>query len=109
MEDIIDELSDRYGELPKAAHNLLLIALCRAQGIACGATSIKQEGNDIIILQKELNLDVWAELSAMLKGRLRLIGTGTPCVRISFRPGEDMLDIIHKIFEKYLSINHKQG
>ncbi len=107
MEDMIDELTDRYGDLPKPAYNLLMVALCRATAIACGISSVKQEGNQVVFVQKEPDIDAWAELSALVKGRLRLVVASEPSIRLSLREGEDMLAIIHKIFEKYISLTHK--
>ena len=107
MEDMADELMDRYGDLPKPAHNLLMISLCRAAAITCGITTVKQEGNEVIFMQKSPDIDAWAELSTLVKGRIRMVFVGEPSIRLTLRPGEDMLSIIHKIFEKYLTLTHK--
>ncbi|MBQ4283536.1 MAG: transcription-repair coupling factor [Lachnospira sp.] len=41
MQDMIDELTDRYGSLPKSAHNLLKIALIKAKAHKLGVIEIK--------------------------------------------------------------------
>ncbi len=110
MEDMIDELSDRYGDLPKPAVNLLHISLARALGEACGVTAIRQDGHAVYFSQEQLDIDVWSELSDMVKGRLRFSGAGaTSAIKLQLREGEAMLPIIHKIFEKYLELLHAQG
>ncbi len=106
MEDLADELMDRYGDMPKPADNLLKIALCRALAISCGISAVKQEGHTVIFFQKKPDIDAWAELSALVKGRIRFVSTGEPSIRLSLRPEEDMLTIINKIFEKYLALTH---
>ncbi len=109
MDDMTDELQDRYGEPPRVAMNLLWIALCRAQGVACGIRSIKQEGNTVIFTQNSLNLEVWSELSSLLKGRLRASIHGDASVHMQIKNGEDILGMTHKLLAKYLSLAREQG
>ncbi len=107
MEDMTDELMDRYGDLPKPAYHLLMIALIRAEAIRCGITSVKQEGNSVIFQQEDPDVDAWIDLSDLVKGRIRFIPGSKAGIRLNLRPEEDMLGIIHKIFEKYLALTHK--
>ncbi len=110
MEDMIDELSDRYGDLPKPAVSLLHIALARALGEACGVTAIRQDGHAVYFAQEQLDIDIWSELAEMVKGRLRFSGVGEEAaIKLQLREGEAMLPIIHKIFEKYIELLHAQG
>ena len=110
MEDMIDELADRYGDLPVSATNLLDIALARALGEACGITAIRQEGTTVFFSQDHPDIDVWSEISDLVKGRIRFTGAGSDAqIKLQLRSGEDMLGIIHKIFEKYLSLRHAEG
>ena len=114
MEDMIDELCDRYGDLPVPASNLLDIALARALGEACGITAIRQDGNAVFFTQDQPDIDVWSEISDLVKGRIRFMGGGMDAraeaqIKLQLRQGEDMLGIIHKIFEKYLSLLHAEG
>ena len=110
MEDMTDELCDRYGDLPAPAKNLLDIALARALAEACDVTSIRQEGNVVFFTQDKLDIDIWSDLSDMTRGRIRFSGMSKDAsVKLQLRQGEDMLGIIHKIFEKYLSLRNAQG
>ncbi len=110
MADMIDELTDRYGDLPTPALNLLNIALIRALGETIGITAVRQEGNTVYFSQEQLDIDIWSELSELVKGRLRFAGGGKDAsIKLQLRPGEDMLAIIHKIFVKYLSLRHTEG
>ena len=72
-------------------------------------TSIRQEGNVIFFTQDQLDIDIWSDLSDMTKGRIRFSGMSKDAsVKLQLRQGEDMLEIIHKIFEKYLSLRNAQ-
>lgn len=48
-DDMLEELLDRFGELPKAVMNLLAIAKLKAQAHRAYVTEIKQSGRDIRI------------------------------------------------------------
>ena len=46
----------------------------------------------------------------MTKGRIRFSGMSKDAsIKLQLRQGEDMLGIIHKIFEKYLSLRNSQS
>ena len=73
-------------------------------------TSIRQEGNTVFFTQDKLDIDIWSELSDLTKGRIRFSGMSKDAaVKLQLRPGENMLGIIHKIFEKYLSLRNSQS
>ncbi len=86
MEDMTDELLDRYGDLPRAAENLLEIALIRSLAARCGIMQIRQDGSDIAICGEQLDIDSWMELSARFAGKLRMMVSATPYIR--YRPGK---------------------
>lgn len=47
-EDIIDELIDRFGKIPKDTLNLIEIALIRSMAARYGIAKIRQEGNSLL-------------------------------------------------------------
>ncbi len=100
-EDILDEFLDRYGDIPKATENLLGIALARADAIRCGVKLLRQEGGDMQIYPTKIDFEVWSAVSAAFPGRLRMALTGEPHLNVKMKKGEDILALLHKIFEKY--------
>ena len=84
-----------------------MIALVRAEAIKCGIKSIREEQHTVTFLQDRPDIDAWSEISALVKGRIRFVMGSEPVIRLNLRPEEDMLGIIHKIFEKYLAFTHK--
>ncbi len=103
-DDIIDELWDRFGEMPRAAMNLLDIALIRARAIDLGIKQITETGGEIRMYQTELDIPMWQEMSFFVGGRLKVIlGTvGDSYITLKLKPGENSLKIINKMFENYL-------
>jgi transcription-repair coupling factor (superfamily II helicase) len=84
LADMTDELLDRYGDLPKAAANLLEIALIRATAERCGIQQIRQDGTEVSLCAASLDVDAWMDLSALYPGRLRMMMSATPYIR--YRP-----------------------
>lgn len=79
-EDMQEELVDRFGEIPKAAENLLRVALLKAEAHRAGITQIVQKSNGIRIYLKE-HADISSEkLMEMLKsyaGKLKVVQGAT--------------------------------
>ncbi len=108
-EDILDEMLDRYGELPRATENLLNIALVRADGKRCGIKQIRQEGERMLIYPENVNFDIWTQLSAWLPGRLRMTLSSEPYLNLKLKSNEDILMLIHKMFEKYTEFAQQEN
>ena len=113
-EDVLDEMIDRYGEAPKEALNLLDVALVRAAARVCGVTSIIEDTSMVKIRQNELDFMIWHQLSNEFRGRLRLGGGDTPSVNFRKQSGENVLDVLLKLFRRYAEIakeeeNLKEG
>ncbi|MBE6604676.1 MAG: transcription-repair coupling factor [Ruminococcaceae bacterium] len=98
VEDMTDELLDRYGELPRAASNLLQIALIRALAAQCGITQIRQDGTDIAICGEALDVEHWLALSAAFPGKLRMMVSASPYIRYRGAKGNAMLCELCELF-----------
>ncbi len=109
LEDVTDELVDRFGEPPRPTQNLLRIALIHNAAIKCRVTSIRQEGNDVHIYPQKLDLDVWSELAARFPGRLRMLMSGEGHICLRLQKNDDALEFIHKLFENYLELSAQKA
>ncbi len=105
LNDIRDELTDRYGEMPKPVDNLLLISLIRAMGCFCNIAKIEQHDGSIIIRPELLNSSVWAAVAANFKGRLMLNVSAKPYISYRIKKGDQPLDFICEMFKKYIQIS----
>ena len=104
-DDIADELLDRYGDLPVQAENLLYVALIRAEGAACSIRQIRQDGNTVAIYPDKFRYEIWADLSRMLGGRLKMVLTGEAHLVLRLKEKENALRLIHKMFVKYTELS----
>lgn len=107
VDDLYDELCDRYGEPPLSALFLLDISLLRARAAACGVSSVTQNGNEYRIKPEDFDPVVWNELSSSIPGKLRLSPAEEPYLTLSLRRQDDPIGIICEIFKKYLEISRR--
>ena len=104
LEDMTDELLDRYGDLPRAASNLLTVALIRSRAERCGITQVRQDGAVVHICSPELDVDAWMELSARFPGKLRMMLSANPYIQYRIDKGAAGLEGLVTLFGAYLEL-----
>ena len=109
LEDMTDELLDRYGELPRAASNLLRIALIRSLAQECGITQIRQDGSDVHICSPKLDVDVWMELSTRFPGKLRMMLSANPYIRYRIEKANTALENLIELFLACKELSLQKG
>ena len=109
MNDIGDEMTDRYGDIPPAVENLLIIALLRANAMKCRINLIKQNGNEIQIFLEKFDFDVWSEIEAVFPGRLKMVMSSNQYLSYRIRKDENPIRTLNKIFEKFIEISQKMS
>ncbi len=105
-DDIIDELIDRYGDIPKATLNLLNVALVRAAAEKCRIISVIEEQGEVKIIPSAFNFDVWAELAELreYRGRIKIIPSEPPTVIFKKQKGDDIPELLLRLLEAYLRV-----
>jgi transcription-repair coupling factor (superfamily II helicase) len=106
-DDIYDELSDRYGEPPKQVENLLDIALLHARAVECKMTKVNQSAGEIAIYPAEFDIGGWQTLADDFD--LRVIMTGEAHISLRIKKSDKALELINKLFEKYIEIKAKEA
>jgi transcription-repair coupling factor (superfamily II helicase) len=104
LDDIGDELIDRFGEPPRAADNLLRIALIRAMAQRAGMKKIIQRSGEVQIIPEAADIAIWSELADDFAGRLRFMSGTEAYISLRLKPGENVLDTLTSLFEKYLEL-----
>jgi transcription-repair coupling factor (superfamily II helicase) len=105
--DIMDEMIDRYGDLPKPAENLLMIALIRANALKCKITSISQDGTEFKIIPAHIDIDVWSEVEENFDGKMKIILSSKPYISIRPNKNADALKSLNRALEKYVEIESR--
>ena len=109
MSDILDELSDRFGEPPQEAMNLLKTALMRSYAVKCGFAKVTQNGVNISVYPNKLMVDVWQELSDETGVKMRAVIANEAYITFRIPSTGDPVVKIKDMFAKYLEISRKNG
>ncbi len=101
--DMIDELVDRYGDVPAQVENLVNVALLRSAAANCGVTDIAQKGSNINFGLREFDLKRVSRLCTVpeLKGRVLVSPGDRPNVALRLKPGDQPLKWARRLVEIY--------
>ena len=91
IDDIADELSDRYGEIPKEVIALCRVSLLRSNCIALGIKKLEQREGKLAIYPETIDKTSSVGLALHYAGRLLLAGGQNPCFNLRLAAGEDVL------------------
>ena len=102
-DDLLDEMLDRYGEVPEAVQRLIDVALLRASAAAVGITDITQRDTRLIFtMTAQIDVAAVAALCGMAsyRHRLQLHATAQePKMTLRLNNGEDTLQAAVKVVE----------
>ena len=101
---IIDELIDRYGDIPKPVENLLMIALIRANALKCNIVSITQEGNEFKVTPSHIDIDIWSDVEDDFDGKMKIVLSSKPYISVRPNRNSDALKSLNRALEKYVEI-----
>lgn len=92
-EDIIDELVDRYGDVPRSVDNLVQVALLRSEASTRGVTEIAQKKNRVIFGLRDFDFKRITRLCAVpeFKDRVQVLPGDKPSIALSLAKKEDPL------------------
>lgn len=106
LEDIQDELTDRFGDMPREVERLVNISLARALATKYGIKQIKQKGDTLWFMCNEPDLAIWSELFAKYKSlTFRMSKEGSVAYRLG--KGEDPARMASKIMREYYKSEKK--
>ena len=108
VDDIADELLDRYGDLPASVETLLSISLVREMACECGFVQIDEKQHDVVIYPKELDVLTWSEMSGLYPGRIVIRPTDRPHVLCKGRRGEPVFAFLDGLLKNYIQLKSKK-
>ena len=91
--DLMDELMDRYGDIPQSVHTLLDVALLRAAASKAGISDISQRGDAVKFTVARFDVGAIGRVcsSPKYRQRLQLAAGDTPSLTLRLRPKEQVL------------------
>ena len=108
-DDLLDELSDRYGELPAPVSNLVDISLLRNAASLLGFASVEQKGALLSFFSDAPDMERIAALAMLPELRGRITASGGKRSHFSYRleKGENSLTAARRVLELYTKLSQK--
>lgn len=97
LDDVADELFDRFGEFPPLVDNLLYISLLRALGVSLDVERIDQTDGKIVFSPYTFNAEKWVIVASASKGRLMIRPGSKPAVIFKQKQKENALHTLCEI------------
>ncbi len=97
--DVIDEFSDRFGDIPAAVVGLISVALIRSKAQSMGVNAIRQRENTINIFFDEIRCEGAASIVVRMKGRAKLNMGVNPHISVSLGITDKPTDVLSEVFD----------
>jgi len=100
-DDLIDEIIDRFGDLPGSVNSLIQVALLRGEAMTAGITDITQKNGYLRFTVQEFDMNKVSEIYAMpeFKGRIRVEAGSKPCISLRLIAKSRVIDEARKFTE----------
>lgn len=102
-EDVIDELTDRFGKPPKEVLGLIKIALLRNTAAQLGICEVSQKNDVIMLYPKDFDKEFFTKAAAKLRGKVTLNAGRRPY--IAFKAGKaESIDTLGNILNELTNL-----
>lgn len=111
--DMEEEMTDRFGDIPKSLESLINIAYIKALSKKVRVTSIKQLGKDIIVQFKDgkyIDVETLRKLNVKMNNTISYGSTSQPVIKIKLDNGNiDMVRTLKDFMEEIISLHKIQN
>ncbi len=97
VDDVIDELCDRFGEPPKSVMGLIHVALLRSKASAAGITEVTSTPNTAVLHTVKIDMEVAAKLAEEFESRFSVAAIGEPAYVIRLNNGLKLQDAVARL------------
>ena len=105
--DVYDELTDRFGEPPRATQRLLSVALVRSVMELARISRVTLNGGKLEFFTEKLDMEILGELFAKYKGRLYGSSVGGAALIMRLSAGEDAISALEELLCEYYRIKNQ--
>jgi len=109
--DISDEITDRFGDMPKSVISLLDIALIKVLCSEVGLKEVSQKNDRIFFyFSGEVDFEVVSHLIAKYKGRILLSAGNLPYFTLNANSDEKkaLLSCVKSLLQSFKLLHHKE-
>ncbi len=100
LDDVADELMDRFGEFPPLVDNLIYISLLRALGVKLNVERIDQRDGKIVLTPYAFDAEKWVVITSQSGGRLMISPGKPPSLSFRLKQKENALHVLCNILSK---------
>ena len=97
--DVLDELIDRYGDVPESVNGLITVALIRNSAMKHKIYEIKQNGNNLLLYSDNIDAAQVATLAKAMRGRILVSAAAKPYISVKIANGEQPLDTLRLVMK----------
>ncbi|MDL2300569.1 transcription-repair coupling factor [Clostridiaceae bacterium OttesenSCG-928-D20] len=110
-EDLIDELIDRFGDIPSETHALIQVALLRADATRAGIREIYQKESVLFFELSDFDMEKVSALYGQndYKGRLKVEAGQKPRLSLRLKSAKRVLDEARGFVQSYLNNEAAKG
>ena len=101
LDDLADELQDRFGEIPRQADTLMYVSLARSLCSEARIPKLEQKGQQISLIPEQFDPMRWAKAAADTNINLTFQMAGRKCVNYKIRNSRPLYDIC-EVLRAYL-------
>ena len=102
LDDLADELMDRFGDIPRQADTLMYVALARALCEKARIPKIEHHGDTITVLPEQLDPMRWAKASSDANVQLTFRMSGKPSINYKMKGARPLYDVC-EVLKYYIS------
>ena len=92
--DVLDELEDRYGKVPKSVHGLIDISLIRVVAAKLGIYEITQKRDTLLLYSDHLRMEELKPLLRDMDRRVTVNASAKPYLSVRVLSGEAPVDVM---------------
>ena len=101
-DDVLDEMLDRYGEVPKETRNLVLVASIKARCAEMGIVKVEKKMGKIVIYPESApTKEQSIAIAQRFPGRVLTSLGQNPCFNIKLQGNEGIGEVLEEIFKIY--------
>ena len=109
-DDLIDELIDRFGDLPPSVNSLIHVALLRGEAGAAGICDISQKAGRLVFVLNDFDMEKVSLLYAKpeYKGRLKVEAGTKPCISVKIQSKTRTVDEARRFIRDYAAVSEQK-
>ncbi|MBQ2736570.1 MAG: transcription-repair coupling factor [Clostridia bacterium] len=108
--DVLDEMTDRFGKIPKSAETLARCALVKAYASKAKIKKVEQMRDQIRFYPDKIDLGTLYLMSKVDAARIKIMGVGkNPYICLMTRSGDHLLTGATEVLKTYLEKSKESG